>query len=81
MVAIDEVSAARLQGAATTPPEAINLAAAGLFTDATKWESDLQALQDICSAKPGNLTGNTVRLTYRVFNGEIIVRDAKWSNR
>ena len=81
MIAIDEASAVRLQGSAKTPPAAINLAGTGLFTDAASLDADVQAVEDICNAKSGNLTGNTMKLNYRVFSSEIIVRDAKWSKK
>jgi uncharacterized protein (TIGR02599 family) len=81
MIVIDEPSAALLQGSAHTLPYAIDLSATGLFTDAGKLDDDVQAVEDICNAKPGNLTGNTLRLTYRVFNSDIIIRGAKWSNK
>lgn len=81
MVVIDEASAARLQGGGSSVPAAINLSGTGLFTDATKLEADVQAVEDICNAKPGNLTGNTQKLTYRVFSTDIIMRQAKWSNK
>jgi len=77
MVVIDEASAIRLQGESTTPPAAIDLAKTNLFTDATRLEADLQALEDICNAKKGNLTGNTMRLTYRIFSTDLIMRDAR----
>ncbi len=81
MIVIDEASAMRLQGDGTGVPAAIDLSGTGLFTDATKLEADIQAVEDICNAKPGNLTGNTQKLTYRVFSTDIIMRQAKWSNK
>jgi len=81
MVVIDETSAARIQGASTTVPAAINLASTALFTDAKKLDQDIQSVEDICNAKPGNATGNTVKLTHRVFSTEIILPAAKWSNK
>ena len=80
MIVIDETSAARIQGSGTTPPAAINLALTTLFTDATKLDADVQSVEDICNAKAGNVTGNSIRLTHKVFNTDIIMRDAKWSN-
>jgi len=81
MVVIDEASAVRLQGNATTVPPAIDFSKTSLFTDATKLEEDIRAVEDICNAKPGNLTGNTVKLAYRVFSTDIIMRQAKWSGQ
>lgn len=80
MIVIDEPSAARLQGNSTTPPAAIDLTKTSLFTNAANMAADIQAVEDICNAKSGNLTSNTLRLTYRIFNSEIGIRDAKWSN-
>jgi uncharacterized protein (TIGR02599 family) len=80
MIAIDEISAARLQGGSTTVPPGIDLTKTTLFTDATMMAQDIQSVEDICNAKAGNPTNNKVRLTYRVFSSDIIMRDAKWSN-
>jgi uncharacterized protein (TIGR02599 family) len=80
MVVIDETSAARIQGAGTTVPKGIDLEKAGLFKDATQLATDLQAVEDICNTKTGNLTGNTVKLNYRIFTTDLIMREAKWSN-
>jgi len=77
MIVIDESSAVRLQGGSTTPPAAIDLAQTNLFTDASRLDDDIRAVEDICNARPGNLTGNTQRLTYRVFSTDLIMRDAK----
>lgn len=84
MIVIDETSAARLQAAnnnGSSIPTAINLSSSNLFKDATKLDSDIQAVEDICNAKPGNLTGNTLKLSYRVFSTDIIMRQAKWSSK
>lgn len=81
MVVIDEASAARLQGSSTTVPPAVDLSGTGLFTDASKFDEDLQAVENICNAIPGNVTGNTQKLNYRVFSTDIIMRQAKWSSK
>jgi len=80
MIVIDEASAVRLQGTSHTVPTAINLAGTSLFTDSTKLTNDIQSVEDICNAKTGNLTGNTMHLNYRIFSSDVIMRDAKWSN-
>ncbi len=82
MVVIDEPSALKLQGTATTVPKAIDFATLTptLFSDATKLTADLQAVEDICNAKSGNLTDNTMRLNYRIFDSDVIIRDSQWSN-
>lgn len=81
MVVIDEASAARLQGDGTTVPPAIDFRGTGLFTDASKLDEDIRKVEDICNAVPGNITGNTMKLSYRVFSTDIIMRQAKWSNK
>jgi uncharacterized protein (TIGR02599 family) len=81
MIVIDEATASRLQGASTTVPSAIDLSNTGLFTDASKLAEDIQSVEDICNAKTGNITGNTQKLNYRVFSTDIIMRQAKWSNK
>lgn len=81
LVAIDEPSAIRLQDTAGTGvPNAINLSATTLFQEAKNMAKDLQSLEDICNAQPGNLTGNTLKLNYRIFSADILMREAKWSN-
>lgn len=81
MVVLDEASAARIQGNGTTVPAAIDFSGKGLFVDATKLSEDIQKVEDVCNAKSGNITGNTQKLTYRVFSTDIIMRQAKWSNK
>jgi uncharacterized protein (TIGR02599 family) len=81
MVVIDEASAARLQGNSTSVPAAIDFSGLELFKDASKLSADIQTVEDICNAVPGNLTGNTQKLNYRVFSTDIIMRQAKWSNK
>lgn len=80
MIVLDDASANRLQGSGSGVPAAIDLHTTGLFTDAANMDADIQAVEDICNAKAGNLTGNRQRLTYRVFSTEILMREAKWSN-
>lgn len=81
MVVIDEASAARIQGASATVPAAIDFTNKGLFEDAKKLDEDLQAIEDVCNAKSGNVTGNTQKLNYRIFRTDILIRQAKWSNK
>ena len=80
MIAIDETSAARIQGNLTAVPPGINLNTTTLFTNAANLAQDIQSVQNICNAQAGNLTKNTVRLNYRVFTSDLIMRGAKWSN-
>jgi uncharacterized protein (TIGR02599 family) len=92
MVAIDEPSATRLAAAypaatATTPPDLGQLYSSGtpLFRDPTKLyttggvEGDLEKFEDILGAKPGNLTGNTIKLNYFVFQTDVAIRSSKWT--
>jgi uncharacterized protein (TIGR02599 family) len=81
MIVLDEASASRLQGDSTSVPAAIDFRSTDLFTDASKLDEDIQKVEDICNAVPGNLTGNTMKLSYRVFSTDIIMRQAKWSNK
>ncbi|PTX97377.1 hypothetical protein DB346_20485 [Verrucomicrobia bacterium LW23] len=81
MVVIDEASALKLQGSLTTIPPAIDFRSLALFRDASRLREDIQAVEDICNAKPGNLTNNRLRLNYRVFTSDLIIQAAKWSNK
>ncbi len=81
MIVIDEVSAARIQASGTTPPTGIDLTQTTLFTDASKLDTDIVQVENICNAAAGNLTGNTTRLKYRVFSTDIIMRNSKWSSK
>jgi len=82
MVVIDEPSAIRLQGTSTSVPAGINFAAVSppLFVNASNMSNDLQSVEDVCNAKAGNVTGNTLRLNYQIFESDIMMRDAQWSN-
>jgi len=80
MIVIDEPSAIRLQGNSTAVPAAIDFSGTTLFKNATNLTSDLQSVENICNAASGNLTGNKLRLNYRIFDSEVMLRDAQWSN-
>jgi hypothetical protein len=80
MIVLDEPSAIRLQGTSSAVPAAINFSNTTLFQNATNMATDIQSVEDICNAKPGNLTGNTLHLNYRIFESDVIMRDAQWSN-
>jgi uncharacterized protein (TIGR02599 family) len=69
MVAIDETSAIRLQSAGGAPPD-LGFSYAGLFSDASKLDGDLQAVAAALSAR---------RIGYRIFQTEIPLRSARWS--
>jgi len=42
-------------------------------------EGDLEKFEDILNATPGNLTGNTIKLNYYVFQTDVVIRGAHWS--
>ena len=71
MVVIDETSARRLQGTATTPPY-LGFSYSGLFSDAAKMDDDLQTVANGLSAQ---------RIGYRIFQTEIPLRSARWTAR
>jgi uncharacterized protein (TIGR02599 family) len=77
LVAIDEVSAARL-GDSSTPP---SLGLDPLFQDTSKLEADVATLEKNLGALPGNPAGNTIPLRYQIFRTEIALRGAKWSTQ
>jgi len=94
MVAIDEASGARLAATPTysgctsaSPPDMGNLSTstAALFKDPSKLHSagattgDLEKLEDVLNATPGNVTGNTVKCNFYVFQTDVIIRGAKWT--
>ena len=77
-VAIDEASAIKLQGNSTTMP--FDLDNLGLFRTGTTealLRSDLAKLEGILAAKPGNVAGNTIACTYRIFETDIPLADSK----
>ncbi|MEI9998945.1 MAG: hypothetical protein WDO13_07140 [Verrucomicrobiota bacterium] len=92
MVAIDEASAVRLSNkypaaTATNPPPLANIASSmTLFQNPNSLltsngvEGDLEKFEDILNAIPGNLANNTLKLNYFVFQTDVIIRGAKWSN-
>lgn len=88
MVAIDESSAIKLaaaNAAATTnsPPNLVPTTLfqnpANLFTSGGV-EGDLGKLEDILNAVPGNLSSNTLKLNYYIFQTDVIIRGSKWSS-
>jgi uncharacterized protein (TIGR02599 family) len=68
MIAIDEVSANRLQGQSTTPPDLG--VSGGLFQKAEKLNADLATLEKSLQEK---------RLNYRIYQTEIPLRGSRWS--
>ena len=66
MVAIDEVSARRLDTEATPP----DLGLTGLFQTASSYEADLEDLRT-------NL--NDRKINYRIFTANVSIQGAKWS--
>jgi uncharacterized protein (TIGR02599 family) len=78
MVAIDEASALKLGN--TSMPPMSNLGMGSLFTKSANLQGDLQILEDNLGAVSGNAAGNRIPLHYRVFQSEVPLRGAKWSN-
>ena len=66
MVAIDEVSARRLENGAAPP----DLGLTGLFQTASSYEADLETLRT-------NLTDR--KINYRIFTANVSIQGAKWS--
>ncbi|MEZ0297358.1 MAG: Verru_Chthon cassette protein C [Candidatus Methylacidiphilales bacterium] len=66
MVALDEGSIRKIENGSTMPDFGLS----GLFTDATKFTSDLQTLEKTLSDR---------HLTYRVFTTSVQLREARWS--
>lgn len=78
MVAIDEKSALRLaEKYGTQPPP---LVPSTLFRSSSDLTSDLDRLEKILTAAPGNEANNTIPLNYVIFNSQISIRGAKWSS-
>ena len=73
----------------TSPPNLGQLASSSppLFTDPTKLltvggvEGDLEKFEDILNATPGNPAGNKIKLNYYVFQTDVIIRAAKWTEQ
>jgi len=88
MVSIDEASAIKLAalnpGAGSSSPP--NLGQSSLFTDPTKLytsggvKGDLDKFEDVLNAVPGNIAGNAIKLNYYVFQTDVLIRGAKWTN-
>jgi uncharacterized protein (TIGR02599 family) len=68
MVAIDEVSARRLENG-TAPPD---LGLTGLFQTASSYEADLEKLRKY-------LSDNDKKINYRIFTANVSIQGAKWS--
>ncbi len=78
MVAIDEASAIKLCTTSAAPNAKLGLN--GLFTQAKNLQTDLQQLENNLAAAPGNVAGNTIPLSFRVFQTEVAIRGAKWTS-
>jgi len=88
MVAIDEASAIKLAAVnaganSTAPPD---LGQSSLFSNPSKLftsggvKGDLDKFQDVLNAVPGNVISNTLKLNYYIFQTDVIIRGAKWTN-
>jgi uncharacterized protein (TIGR02599 family) len=71
LVAIDEASAAKLASGAL-PPAAFDPLLDTLFTDTSKYDTDLATLQRAL---------NEQHIAYRVFTSSVSLRGAKWSRK
>lgn len=71
MVTITEASAARLDTNSNTPPQAIEDALAGKFTDVAKYRDDIDDLSKKLSDK---------HIEFQVFNTSVPLRESKWSD-
>lgn len=69
LIAIDEASARRFDTGSTEPP-AITGTLSGRFTDAEKYEEDLQAVTEKLAA---------LNIQYRVFQTAVPILETKWS--
>ena len=70
MVAVDELSYKRFQGASTAMPANVPYTAGSLFTNASNYASDLAAMQTSLQ---------NLHLNYRVFSSNVSIEGAKWS--
>ena len=70
LVAIDEISAARMANGLTPPALDASLDAG--FLDSTKFDADLVTLQKTLTDQ---------RISYRVFTSNVSIRGAKWSRK
>ncbi len=75
MVAIDEASAIKLGNSATPPP----LGMANLFQNTAQLQADLATLEGNLAATSGNAAGNNMTLNFHVFQTDVAIREAKWS--
>ncbi len=73
MVAVDEASFLKI-GNQQNPP---NFGLSQLFQRTSELEKDLQKLQEVLDAKPGNIVGNKVRMISRIFRADIPI----WSSK
>jgi uncharacterized protein (TIGR02599 family) len=69
LVALDEVSAGRLENG-DTPPEEITAALAGLFEDVSKYEEDLNTLKTRLADK---------HIGFRIFSAILSLKESKWT--
>ena len=70
LVAIDEISAARMANGLTPP--ALDASLDAIFLNSTKFDADLVTLQKTLTDQ---------RISYRVFTSNVSIRGAKWSRK
>jgi uncharacterized protein (TIGR02599 family) len=82
MVAIDEASASRLMSNATSAANLLTLLQINShFTDATKYQNDLEQNPTSGAADPNSLEQLLInnQISYRIFSTNVSIRAAKWS--
>jgi uncharacterized protein (TIGR02599 family) len=79
MVALDEVSAARLATRSGTTAPNLGISALNLFNNSTNYAADLNTLQQILQGNNPAYGIPGTALNYRVFTTDISIPAAKWS--
>ncbi|MES2310428.1 MAG: hypothetical protein V4507_16365, partial [Verrucomicrobiota bacterium] len=77
LVAIDEISANRLHSFEDQESEP-HLVPDILFKDPFQYENDLNKLEEILKASPGNLAQNKIPCQYQVFTVDVVLRSSRW---
>ena len=71
LISISEASAKRLNTNSSTPPQLIENALKDKFTNVSRFEQDIQEIEDVLNAN---------KIEYQIFNTSITMRESKWSN-
>lgn len=70
MIAISEASAARIDTGTATPPDAIESALSGKFTEVNRYQSDLDDIARSLTA---------ANIEFKIFSTAVPLRESKWS--